>query len=219
MINLEKINEGLESSKFLIRDVTRSFVPEKDKALFWKNRQYTSINSIVIHQTFSSYKNSSFKDIEEKNKTPGKHKILTQAMPGIVYHFGIDGNGEILKLSTEPRSLLHVVDNARHSFGVAVLGDFNGSTYTGVDVSPTISQLKSLSQLLNYLTSENCRWSISPDSVEFHTSHNRLNCPGTDIEEHVTNWKEHMLLNNIKTTYKSVKVEKNIQRYKLKPTT
>ena len=173
---------------FSIADISKTLPWHESRT--WSKRALTSINKIVVHQSLTSYKNSTLQGINNYHIKPGKQNhISPNGAPHICYHFGIDGDGNVFQLNNLSHTVWHCKGKNTSAIGVLVLGDFDGPTYEGKDKEPTEAQVKSCGRLINDLLSRE-NLSISKQEVYGHKDFGKENCPGTVLGNFVDQFKK-----------------------------
>lgn len=66
----------------------------------WSKRALAKISQVVVHQSLTSYENSTIENINRYHITPGPENHLSpNAAPHIAYHFGLDKEGNVFQLN------------------------------------------------------------------------------------------------------------------------
>ena len=167
----EKVEEPL-----VIQDIINDLPWHETRK--WSKRAISKIAQIVVHQSLTSYENSTIENINNYHITPGPQNHLSpNGAPHIAYHYGLDKEGNVFQLNNLSYTTWHVKGQNTISLGIMLLGDFTGPTYDGVDQKPTRKQLVNLEKLLNYLV-EKEDLNVTKTDVYGHNAFNKPNCPG-----------------------------------------
>ena len=173
---------------FSISDISKELPWHKSRT--WSKRALGAIDKIVVHQSLTSYKNSTLEGINNYHIKPGKQNhISPNGAPHICYHFGIDGEGNVFQMNNLSHTVWHCKGKNTSAVGILVLGDFNGPSYEGKDVEPTEAQVVSLGKLTNNLLSRE-NLSISKQEVYGHKDFGKENCPGLTLGAFVDKFKQ-----------------------------
>ncbi len=153
----------------------------------WNKRNIEDVKGIIVHQAIC--KDCSTYGIAKYHIKPGpQNHISGRGAPGICYHWTIDYDGIIYRCNEFEDVVWHAGNRKINyeSFGICVLGDFDGPEYFGKDGSPTDEQETSLKFLLRDLTNS---FSLEYVKGHFEVKKNKVNCPGLDLTKLIVDFR------------------------------
>lgn len=154
----------------------------------WSKRALAKISQVVVHQSLTSYENSTIENINKYHITPGPENHLSpNGAPHIAYHFGLDKEGAVFQLNNLSHTTWHVKGMNTISIGIMLLGDFTGPSYEGSDQKPTRKQLINLEKLLDFLV-EKEDLNVTKTDVYGHNNFGKDNCPGIILSAFVAEY-------------------------------
>ncbi len=152
--------------------------PEK----VWSKRNIDRIKWIVLHQTLTDYRRSTFRGIALYSITPDdKNHLSKEGAPAVPYHYGIDEKGNVYWMNDWNDVTWSVKGYNTSSLNVAVKGNFDGRGHKGVN-SLNDMQKKALDKILTDLIHDD-RLIAHLEGIKFHSQLGKPACPGIEIEE------------------------------------
>jgi hypothetical protein len=149
----------------------------------WYKRSVSSITAITVHHDAIPH---------QSNKTD--EQLLDQIMrthqgldwPGMAYHFYITKEGTVYQVNDYTEITWHDKIN-NDSLGVCL----NGYFHPDYNDKPTIEQLTSLKELLDYLCTQHPEFPADQDDVWGHRERpgNATACPGNNLATYVTEYR------------------------------
>ena len=149
----------------------------------WGKRDVSLINKIIVHQELGE---GTTQQVHNYHISTESHLKPGVGAPAIAYHFSIEKDGTIYKCNSIKDVTWHCVGENIQSIGIMIVGNFawrenvNGK-------SPTQEQLKSLRQLLDYLTE---KYIILKQNVYGHKDFGKESCPGFVLYDFVNDYKQ-----------------------------
>lgn len=152
------------------------------KAGSWYSRSLSDITKITIHHSaIPQGRYSTHEDLLRgiQNVHQG------QGWPGLSYHFVITEDGTIYQTNDFKDVTWHDTKNW-DSIGVLV----NGYFHPNVEDKPTIEQLRSLKNLLDWLCTQNPEFPADHNDVVGHRERSSTACPGNNLFNYVVEYRE-----------------------------
>ena len=154
----------------------------------WTHRTMADVKGLIVHQSLCQ--RCSTVGIAKYHIKPGEQNhISKRGTPGICYHWTIDYDGTVYRCNEFEDVVWHGGNRKINfeTFGVCVLGDFDGPTYTGKDGSPTEEQKTSLAFLIL-----NLKNSFGLEYIKGHNQikKSKINCPGNDLSRLIIDFNE-----------------------------
>jgi hypothetical protein len=139
----------------------------------WRTRKESKIKRVVVHQALGT------KTALDTNKfciTNSPDMAQGRGMPRIAYHYFIEPDGMIYKCNARTAITSHVANMNTECLGVCLGGFYDYENTKGRDGNPPEVQLKSLGELLVFLTS---KLGLPKTAVYTHDElQGKPSCPG-----------------------------------------
>ena len=148
----------------------------------WGKRATDLINKIIVHQSLADW---TTQRTHEYHISVQSHLKPGTGAPAIAYHYTIEKDGTIYKCNEDTDVTWHTAGENIHGLGICVLGDFAWKENVN-GKSPTHEQIKSLRELLNYLT---FKYKISRANVYGHKDFGKESCPGFVLYDFIQDYK------------------------------
>ena len=180
----KKINERLKrfmkNKKLNIIDANLDRNPRYPN---WGKRAPHLITKIIIHQSLADW---TTKRTHEYHISKESHLKPGTGAPAIAYHYTIERDGTIYKCNEHTDITWHTAGENISGLGICILGDFSWKENVN-GKAPTQEQIKSLRELLNYLTH---RLKISKTNVYGHKDFGKESCPGFVLYDFISDYKD-----------------------------
>ncbi len=167
----------------LIHDLRESLPRHPQKR--WSRRSLEHIRFIILHQTLTDFRRTTFHGIAMYSTTPSPENHLSASgAPAVPYHYGICSKGDIFLMNDWEDVTWSVRGHNTDSLNIALLGDFDGRGHKGIN-DPTASQLQVLDALLQKLVHDPAL--VNFEGIRFHSDFGKPACPGNEIEKWLKN--------------------------------
>ncbi|TDO00043.1 N-acetylmuramoyl-L-alanine amidase [Sunxiuqinia elliptica] len=153
----------------------------------WKKRDLRQINKIIIHQELGE---SSIENVNTYHisVSPQNH-ITPKGCPHLCYHYAIRKDGEIIQANELSDIVWHCKGQNTSGIGIMLQGNFSGPGYDMGTSEPTLEQIKSTNELVDFLLES---LQLSSSDVFGHYHFGKPACPGFVMQEWVENKRGHI---------------------------
>ena len=180
---LRKLNgDIMKARKFEPERLELEFNPRYTGLPKWGRRTLRMIQKIVVHQEMG---NGTTKAVHNYHISEDSHLKLGMGAPKIAYHFTIEKSGKIYQVNDYEDIVWHCAGQNMESIGIMLVGDFDGDGHEGT-TSPTIQQLTSLGDLLDFLID---KFDLPKYAVFGHCDFGKKACPGYKVVEYMKEYK------------------------------
>ena len=147
----------------------------------WKNRKLGQIKKIVIHTSLGS---AVAKNIARYHVSPENHVAPGVGTPRICYHFFLEKTGKIIQCNEITDLTWHAIGSNTSGVSVCIGGMFDYANIKGKDSQPSLDQMNSLKELLDYLST---LLKIKKSQVFGHgeLQKNKVGCPGNFLMDFI----------------------------------
>jgi len=179
---MRRINKRLGGSMGKVEPIQEVRFPFNPLNPVWGHRGLGLIDKVIVHQELG---NGDAHAVYKYHVSVDSHLKLGVGAPNIAYHYVIESNGEIKHVNDDTAVVWHTRGQNLRGVGIMMVGNFAHSENVN-GKSPTKEQLKSLRQLLGYITD---KYKLKKSDVYGHKHFGKDSCPGFVLYDFIEEYR------------------------------